>query len=62
MRTLVIILTAFFLGFLAGAAIERRCYHVSEDKQSLVFENSVYVRAVEGTTMEDYLTAAGRKK
>jgi len=63
MRTfwLILVLTAFGLGFCMGAAVERRYYHVSEDRLSLVYEGSVYVRAVEGTTLEDYLTAAGKK-
>ena len=50
----------FFLGMTVGSAIERRSYHIAEDKESLVYENSVYVRVIEGTTIEDYLTAAGK--
>jgi len=52
---------SFYLGIMAGSAIERRYYQVAEDKTSLIYEGSVYVRVVEGTALEDYLTAAGKK-
>ena len=57
---LSIVAFAFYMGCLAGTYYERP--GLSENKQTLVYEGSVYVRAIEGTTLESYLTAAGKKK
>jgi len=57
-----IFVVAFCLGFTLGSCLERRCLNVAENKESIVYDNSVYVKVMEGTSLEDYLTAAGKKK
>jgi len=57
-----IFIVAFCLGCTLGSCLEKRCLNVSENKESLVYENSVYVRVMEGSSLEDYMTAAGKKK
>jgi len=61
MRTAIIAVCFFCIGFAAGSCLEKRCLNVAENKESLVFENSVYVRLADGGSMDDILTAAGRK-
>jgi hypothetical protein len=57
-----ITIVSFCLGFTLGRYLERTCLNVAENKESLVYENSVYVKVIEGTSLESYLTAAGKKK
>ena len=57
----ILLVASFGIGFCLGAASERKDYLFSADRGSLVYEGAVYVRVVEGTTLEDYLTAAGKK-
>ena len=59
---IAMIVIAFCVGFTLGRMLEKSCYAVAENKESLVFENSVYVKAIEGGTLESYATAAGKKK
>jgi len=57
-----ITIVSFCLGFALGSYLERTCLNVSENKESIVYENSIYVKVVEGNSLESYLTAAGKKK
>jgi hypothetical protein len=57
---LIIGLSIFGFGFCAGALAERSSLKVAEDRTSIVYEGSIYLQAVAGTTLEDYLTAAGK--
>jgi hypothetical protein len=57
---IMIAILSFLCGLIAGKNLEQANYHISETKESLVYEGSVYVRAVEGTSIQDYLTAAGK--
>ena len=59
---IMVALSIFGLGFMAGMGAERASLRISEDKTTMVYEGSVYVQAIQGTSLEDYLTAAGKKK
>ena len=60
---LMIVVGALLIGaFRCGVAVEQRSYSFSEDKGVLFYDGAVYVRAMEGTTIENYLTAAGKPK
>ena len=58
---IILLVAAFGIGFCLGAASERKDYLFSAGRESMVYEGAVYVWVVEGTTLEDYLTAAGKK-
>ena len=60
--TFLWIAIAFLAGWWLSARVERASFHVAENKEMLTYEGAVYVRAIEGTSLEDYLTAAGRPK
>ena len=64
MKAIWIIITvlSFCLGFTLGSTLEKSCLNIAENKESIVYENSVYVRVMEGTSLDSYLTAAGKKK
>lgn len=60
---IIAILCAFGLGFMAGMTAERASLGLAEDKTMLTYEGSIYVRAIEAApTLENYLTAAGKKR
>jgi hypothetical protein len=59
---IAMIVIAFCLGFTLGRTLEKSCLNLAENKESLVYENSVYVKAIEGGTIESYLTGAGKGK
>ena len=64
MRLLLVTLAIgiFGLGCCVGGAVERRCLQAADDGMVLTYQGAVYVRAVEGMTLESYLTAAGKGK
>jgi hypothetical protein len=59
---LTIVICVFGLGFCSGFLAERATLNVAKDKTTIIYEGSVYVRVIEGDSLEDYLTAAGGKK
>ena len=58
---ILMLLSAFGIGFTVGVACERASLRIAEDKTTLTYEGSVYVQAIPGTSLQDYLTAAGKK-